>query len=126
MQRSEQGFTIMELLVTLSILSILTSVALTHYQEYTELSFDARAISDLRNTISAQEAQFVDTEAYVADVTQLVGFDHTSPAVTLILAADANSWRVSSYHPKGTKTYCFDSSNNLGIIELPGVDSSCS
>ena len=122
---SVHGFSLIELLVTITIIGILAVTAFSQYQSYRERAFDARAQSDLRNIISAEEAYFADNETFVADVSQLSGFDVVSPAVSAILFADATSWSGSSYHPSGTNTFCFNSSNNLGINSRPGLAAAC-
>ena len=122
---SENGFTLIELLVVVAIIGILAAIAIVNYEAYRERAFDARALSDLRNTISAQEVKYADDEQYEADISLLPGFDVTSPAVTLILAAGGQSWQGSSYHPKGTRTYCYDNSNASGIVIVEGLAQAC-
>ena len=122
---AEQGFTLIELLVSIGIIGILAALAIVQYSAYRERSFDARAISDLRNTMSAQEAYFVDNETYLDDLSLLPGFDTTSPSVTLILGADGSSWSGACYHPRGSNTYCYDSGNAEGMVTVSGLGSSC-
>ncbi len=125
MLESEKGFSMIELLVAVGILGILASIALVNYESYRKRAFDARAVSDLRNTISAQEVKFADDETYEADISLLPGFDVASPAVTLIIAANGTSWSGSSYHPRGTRTYCYSNSNAEGIVIVEGVNQAC-
>jgi type IV pilus assembly protein PilA len=119
------GFTLIELLVSIVIIGILASIAISQYNDYRARSFDARAISDLRNIMSAQEAYFSDNENYLATLENLTGFDKASPSVTAILAADPSSWSGSSYHPQGTTTYCYNSIAGQGIVNVTGVGSAC-
>lgn len=59
-----RGFTLLELLVTVAIVGILAAIALPAFLQYRERAWDAVAESDLRNSITAQEAFFVDNESY--------------------------------------------------------------
>jgi type IV pilus assembly protein PilA len=123
--RNDSGFSMIELLVVISIIGILAATAIQQYQSYRSRAFNSRAQSDLRNTISAQEAHFADAETFVANIEDLIGFDAASPAVTLIFAGDATSWNGSSYHPQGTKTFCFNSSTPNGIVIVDGINAAC-
>ncbi len=103
----EKGFTLIELLVVIAIIGILAAIAIPQFAEYRARGFDARARSDLRNVATAEEAYFVDNEAYVS-CTQatcpglLPGIDALSDGVTLSITADANAFTGTSEHPKGT------------------------
>lgn len=119
------GFTLIELLVCIAIIGILASVAISQYSSYRQRSFDARAQSDLRNIMSAQEAYFTDNESYLDNVENLTGFDTTSPSVSAILEATDTTWSGSSYHPQGTSTYCYDSGNTSGVVTVNGTDAAC-
>ena len=121
----DEGFTLLELLVTISIIGILAAMAISMYSAYRTRAFDARALSDLRNVMSAQEAYFADNETYVNDMDALTGFDTESPAVTVILAGDDDGWAGSSYHPMGSHTYCYDSEGDVGIRTVSGVNQPC-
>lgn len=122
---NSMGFTLLELLVVIVIIGILAATAIVQYSQYKSRSFDSRAISDIRNIMSAQEAYFADHETYVAEIGQLSGFDSESPSVTVLLAADDESWSGSSYHPAGGNTYCYNSGNQDGIVVVPGLNQSC-
>lgn len=113
----EKGFTLIELLVVIAIIGILAAIAIPQFAEYRARGFDARARSDLRNVATAEEAYFVDNEAYVA-CTQatcpglLPGIDALSDGVTLSMAlAGATAFTGSSSHSKGRLTFLWDSAN---------------
>ena len=120
----EHGFTLLEVLITVSLVGIISSISALQYGQIKSQSFDGRAISDLRNVMSAQEAYFAVNEDYVEDIADLTGFDNSSPAVTVILEQDELSWSASSFHPKGTTTYCYHSSYS-DFVELDGINQTC-
>ena len=62
----ESGFSLLELLVALTVISILTASALPQYQEYRKRAYDGRARQDVLSMALAQEAHFLDSEEYLA------------------------------------------------------------
>ena len=111
----EKGFTLIELLVVIAIIGILAAIAIPQFAEYRARGFDARARSDLRNVATAEEAYFVDNEAYLSCAADcagsLPGIEALSEGVVLSIVAADNSFTGTSTHPKGTGiTFNWDSS----------------
>ena len=120
--RNEKGFTLIELLVVIAIIGILAAIAIPQFAEYRQRGFDARAKSDLRNVATAEEAYFVDSEAYAACDQgscpgMLPGLEALSEGVTLSIAVagDGNSFTGSATHPKGTGVTCLWDSADGGL-----------
>jgi len=108
-----RGFTLIELLTSMAIISILVALALPQYSAYRKKAFDLRALSDLRNVATAEEAYFLDNEKYQscknALCAALPGIKALSQGVTLQISANESSFTGSALHPKGSgKTFLWD------------------
>lgn len=111
---SESGFTLLELLISMAIVGILTSIAVPEYQQYRARAFDLRAQSDLRNVALAEEVYFLDFESYSScsdDVcAELPGIARLSDGVQLSITATTTGFVGTASHRKGTgKQYEWDS-----------------
>ncbi|CAN5129543.1 hypothetical protein BH09ACT13_BH09ACT13_08360 [soil metagenome] len=97
MERSEEGFTLVELLVVLIVIAILVLVAVGFHQLARERASDAVAQSNIRVAVPAIEVYRADTGTY-AGMT-LAGLQTVySPGITgiEILDADLNGYCVRS------------------------------
>lgn len=113
-KRRHQGFTLLELLITLAILGVLIAIAVPQYGDYRKRAFDIRAASDLRNVANAEEAYFFDEEQYLSCQNQtcnnLPGISALSLGTALQITANQSSFTGSARHPKGSgKTFIWDS-----------------
>lgn len=119
--KNSRAFTLLEILIVLTIVSILTAVALPQYNDYKKQAFDARSISDLRNVAISEEAYFMQTEKYLScngdTCTILPGMAAVSKGVLLSVQAEPEKFTATSSHPKGSgKTFKWDSSRG-GMLE---------
>ena len=128
----DAGFTLIELLVVVAIIGILAAIAIPQFAEYRARGFDSRALSDLRNAATAEEAYFADNEVYrtCSDVsactTDLPGFQ-SSPGVVLSMTATAPSGTTPasfvgfSSHPQGSVngsgSACYKWDNTAGGLQ---------
>lgn len=69
-----RGFSLIELLTVVAVISVLAGIALQQYQHYRASAFDARAMHDVGNAAVAQEAHYATAHMYVS-------FEVTGPAV---------------------------------------------
>ena len=126
--RNEKGFTLIELLVVVAIVGILAAIAIPQFAEYRTRAFNSNAVSDLRNSITAQEAAFVDNQAYSACADPLAcqgalpGFKASvtgagAPAMQtfshVLQDAAGTAFVATSRHTQGTETYTYDSSTGV-------------
>ena len=114
MVHGESAFTLIELLVVMTIIGILTAIAVPEYQSYRARSFDLRALSDLRNVAIAEEAYFLDSEQYLSceglSCSNLPGIVALSQGVSLqITATDTNFTGRASHRQGSGREYLWDS-----------------
>jgi prepilin-type N-terminal cleavage/methylation domain-containing protein len=112
--RGQAGFSLIELLVVMGIISTLLAVALPRYTRYRANAFDSRAEMDLRSVALAQEAYFLENSAYLScsgsSCLTLPGISKLSAGVTLSITAAANAFTGNSSHQKGSgKVFKWDS-----------------
>ncbi len=136
--KNQKGFTLIELLVVVAIIGILASIAIPAFADYKKRAFNARALSDLRNGVTAQEAYYPDHEEFAECVGQgcalvLPGFV-LSEGVEIIFtrpsgATDEQSMGGMSCHERGDAVYAIDTLNKNGNIKVNhtfGSDRNCS
>ena len=73
MNRNEKGFTLIELMIVIAIIGILAAIAIPQFNAYRARSFNAGALSDLRNVETAVEAYYVDFQHYPNGITPTAG-----------------------------------------------------
>ncbi len=109
--KNDKGFTLIELLVVVAIIGILAAIAIPQFSEYRKRGFDSRALSDLRNAATGEEAYFADNEAYTtcadaaACATALPGYVVSTGVVLSMTDAATTpaSFTGMSAHPQGSK-----------------------
>jgi type IV pilus assembly protein PilA len=107
--RGEKGFTLIELMIVIAIIGILAAIAIPQFSAYRTRSFNSSSVTDLRNATTAQEAWYVDNQAYSQTITQLLQTTYglvTSQNVDItVTAAGATGYTMRAYHSSGDKTY---------------------
>ena len=69
MKRDHQGFTLIEVMITVAIVAILAAVALPNYQNYLIRSARVQAQTELLDLATLQEKIFLNSNAYTSSVT---------------------------------------------------------
>ena len=111
MIRSQQGFSLIELMVAVAIIAIIAAVALPLYSGYVATSREAVLVNNIRSIEVFQEDQRLRTGAYltvaadVAAIDAAIGWspEGDAPGTTYSIAAGpAGSYEVTATGPAGT------------------------
>ena len=100
--RNAKGFTLIELLIVVVIIGILAAIAIPRFSSTKEKAFDSAAKSDLRNSMSAQEAYFADNQTYTAVANLAIT---TSTGVNLGGGGSAAGYSMTAKHGSSAKTF---------------------
>lgn len=105
--RRRDGFTLVELLITVLIISALSSMVVPRLLSWRDRGFRATMQSDLRNLAAFEESFFTDSGGYSGEVdeVQLLGFQQSNRVTITIVEASASGWSATATH-SATETEC--------------------
>ncbi|WP_432821436.1 type IV pilin protein [Trichloromonas sp.] len=64
MEKSQEGFTLLELLIVVAIIGILAAIAIPQFTQYRQKAFNSGAQTDLSSVRMLVEAQYTDRYHY--------------------------------------------------------------
>ena len=104
---TDEGFTLIELMIVIAIIGILAAIAIPQFSSYRQRAFNSAAMSDLKNAATAQEAYYADKKRYAASAVSLVEGYGIAVSENVSLATDGGiaSYTVIAYHTSGSKTF---------------------
>jgi prepilin-type N-terminal cleavage/methylation domain-containing protein len=113
---SNQGFTLLELIVVVAVLGILAAIAVQQFQIHRARAIDASMRSDLKNAALAMESYYGEFLSY--PVTEaailLVGYRKTSGVTLSISVPTPSTFSLTASRPNGSQpSFTFDSTTGL-------------
>jgi len=116
--RTQQGFSLLELLVVVAILGILIAAALPRFAEFRAAAYDSRSQQDLRNLAAAEELYRASSATYADDTALLSGFAASEGVEVAIENADDTTFVATASHPAGHRDFRWDSSANPALSSV--------
>jgi Tfp pilus assembly protein PilE len=114
LRQATDGWTLVEVLIITAIIGILAAIELVNWGTSRRKAFDARAEHDLRNAATIEEGYYTHHEVYLPCTNcnggSLPGFN-PSPGVDVDIAVAGEAFVATAYHPQGTQTFTWDSSD---------------
>ena len=113
---SNEGFTLLELIVVVAVLGILMSIAIQQFQLFRARAIDASMRSDLKNAALAMENYYVELLAYPTTEAGilLAGYRKTSGVTLAITVPTPSTFTLTATRPNGSQpSFTFDSSTGL-------------
>lgn len=112
---NQKGFSLIELLIVMLVISVLATIALASYPYMRAKSGDAAAKSDLKNAAIFQEDYYATNQTYADQSAFDSGFAGTDNVTVTVTSADDSGYEMSSIHGASTETWCLSSANGAVV-----------
>jgi type IV pilus assembly protein PilA len=113
--KGRAGFTLVELMVVISIIGVLAAIALPTFSGRQGKGFDARVRQDARNAATGEEAYYLDTLSYFSGDCSLLPGVNISPGVSCTATTTASGFEIATSHPRATVSCVFDSAGSPNL-----------
>ena len=115
--RNSGGFTLLELLIVIAIVSILSAIAVPQLNAYKRNAFIDEVKIDLKNAALFQEAYFIDNDSYTGSVATLTssGFrQNTQVVLGITVGVGGQSFSITATHNNcGSDTWTLSMSGQV-------------
>jgi len=129
-RQSEEGFTLIELMVVVLIIGILLAIAIPTFLGARDRANNRSAQSNLRNALTAEKVLYTDTQTYSDTTTGATALTGVEPSLTWVTAVSATSARAvvaTTFQTPPTTVVLFDKSATgacwyIGDVSAPATN----
>lgn len=114
--RTDQGFSLIELLIVMLVISVLATIAMASYPYMRAKSGDAAAKSDLKNAAIFQEDFYATNQTYADQAELDANFAGTENVTVTVISSDLGGYEMSANHAASSETWCLSSAD--GAVTL--------
>jgi type IV pilus assembly protein PilA len=120
LERPEEGFTLIELMVVVLIIAILIAIAIPTFLGARKRAQDRQAQANIRNALLAEKTVYTDQQAYTATAATLAGIESSLTFNSAPTTADASARTVGVTLPVSSNTdiVCIGSKSKSGAVFL--------
>ena len=120
---SEQGFSLIEMLVSMSIIGVLSGLSMGIFSAYQADAYNSLALTHLKSVILGEEGYYTSADAYVNcendECLSLLKGVAVTPTVKVQALGDEERYTAAACSPKGNRMYTFDSeTSSLQAVEI--------
>jgi type IV pilus assembly protein PilA len=101
LNRKEEGFTLIELMVVVLIIAILIAIAIPTFLGARKRAQDRAVQSNIRNAFTAEKTHYTDAQVYTETVADLAAIE---PSLTFVQGNDPSAGTGNTIYVNGTTT----------------------
>jgi type IV pilus assembly protein PilA len=116
--RNAKGFTLVELLIVILIITILATILIPNFTAFRRRAYDAVAVSYLNDAAKFQEIHLIDYNTYASDLNRLISLGLKPVPADLefrIRSVSSSDYCMLAGHPRGT--FYFAATPSRGVYK---------
>lgn len=103
----EKGFSMVELMVVLTIVLVVSALGLSQFSQYKKRANDIKAVTDIKSIVGEMYKYFEDNSTYSEDQLPTPRISEGVNYKIELTGVGQNDFIAYTWHTNGTKTWCY-------------------